>query len=546
MAFYLRLFGLLGLVVLLAGCEDPNAGDFGRCTRGDCDGPSSPDGDDDDGEDGPWPDILGLDADGEAADVMFIGEAAEDRAGVSVVSLDDIDGDSTGELVVAAYLNDRSAELSGEPLDQAGGRVYVFLGGNLDLEADGTTSLGSADTIISSEIPNGYLGWQLANVDDLDGDGIDDLGISLHKAQGEESVFIFTGAQIAGGGELLLEDAFARIVNDGDIAETDLGQGFAGIGDVDGDGVADLAIGAPRIQPDGGEYEQGRIWIVPGSQVQGGGEMTVQSIALTTITGDFPSTRLGDFISPIGDIDGNGINDVAFGLPRWTNDDIQVNGAVYVFLDTSLTSGEELMAEEADSFITGSVADGRLGTSMAGVGDLDGDGFGEFVLGASTRVGANAAGPGSVYMFRGAGSLPSTMVADDADLVIEGTATEVLGHAMSGGLDIDFDGLGDLVVTAPNMTNGVSGAGGAYLFTGATLLGGMEDGIIGTGFAAAQFAGTQGNQSLGTSVAMVPDINGDRFDEILLGSQDFSPEGMFTAGAAYLILSRYTGPGEGN
>ncbi len=543
MAFFLRFAGLLGLVVLLTGCEDPNLGDFIRC-----EGCVEPSGDDDD-EESVWPALLGLDEEGESADVLFVGESADDRAGRSIAGFKDLDGDSRGEIVISSYKNDRSAELTDDPLNADGGRVYVFLSGSLDLEGEGTTSLADADTIISSEIPDGQFGRRMVNAGDINGDGLSDLAIGLHGAGGQEALYIFSGAQLVEGGELLLEDAFLRIWDDQTIANTELGMGFAALGNIDGDQYADLAIGGPRLDRDGETTggEHGRVWIVPGSEIWDGGDLSVQAVATTTITGDFPSERLGEFLDPVGDVDGTGLTDLVLGLPLRTPPGESVLGQAYLFLDSALTSGDELNADEADTIFTGTVTDGRFGRSVASVGDLDGDGFGEFLISAPTRVRETQANPGAgtVYLFRGSESPPSMMDADDADLEIVGSNSEAFGYAMSGGLDVDLDGLGDVVITANNLANVVTGAGGAYLFTGATLLGSIEDGLLGPSAAAAHFAGTQGNQQLGESVALIPDVNGDRFDEILFGSQGLDVDGGADTGGAYLVLSRYEGPGEG-
>jgi hypothetical protein len=398
---------------------------------------------------------IGAGAAPHAQELVFVVEGGSAGAafGTSLALLPDVDGDGRLDLLVGAPF----AALAAGPLDGGfQGRASVHSGadGALLLEAHGQQA---------SEL----YGWSVASPGDVDHDGIADLAVGAPNWDGWRGrVQVLSGAS----GALLLQAA-------GDSAGDRFGWSLAAAGDLDGDGVPDLAVGAfddSQPLPGSGSVRVlslasgatllelgglqahdhlGASLAAPGdadldgvpdlaaggvlidAQHEDTGGVSVRSGAtgaeLWLVTGTYEGEAFGHALAVPGDVDGDGVADLLVGAPLV--DSFGTDGGRAVLL--SGASGGELLA------LPPPFAFGQFGSSVSGAGDVDGDGVPDLACGAPLAGDPALAGPGAVAVFSGAGG---ALLCN-----WEGTGTlSGFGAALAAG-DVDDDGALDLLVGAP-------------------------------------------------------------------------------------------------
>ena len=206
-------------------------------------------------------------------------------------------------------------------------------------------------------------------------------------------------------------------------------------------------------------------------------------------------------MASLPDVNGDGENDILLGAPG-------VGGAGAAGLFLCPLQGA-LGLDDADRSYLGEEDDDALGV-VSSAGDCDGDGYGDFLLGAPDAGDASDT-RGVVYLFLGASSPAATVLSYEA--TIQGHYSgERLGHAIAGIGDFDADGRDDLLLGAPGRDWPEADAGGAYLFYGAV------SGELDSGDADATLEGPAPGSAAGTALAAPGDINQDGFDDLLLGA----------------------------
>jgi hypothetical protein len=294
---------------------------------------------------------------------------------------------------------------------------------------------------------------------------------------------------------------FSRYSSSSTFGGLGVGSAAAALGDLDGDGNEEVAIGAP--DNDGGWG--GAVFVrsdVPITSYLWGGDIWLAEAS---------SDLAGFSVAGGNDLDGDGLGDLAIGAPGRTG----LAGAVYV----TYTPGSGYVSlSTADLRIDGETAS-YLGSSVAISSDMDGDGRGELLMGAREYSG----GTGRAYIAYGGSSLS---LAVDADVFIDGSAAgDYLGSAVCGPGDVDVDGGADLLVGA----YGTAGGGAAYLFTG-TLTGALT-----TADAAAVLAPAAGTALFGSALLCPGDLDGDGASDLVVGAPADATAGA-GAGAIYLFL----------
>jgi len=394
----------------------------------------------------------GGDLEADDADAVFVGAVAQDEVGFSVAFAGDLDSDGYDDVVIGADRVDGAAS------DQ--GAVYVFSGSSIS--AGTSYGMDEASVVIEGDSPTEFLGYDVARVGDLDGDLVPDLAVSATYGDTSGSragdVYIFLAANLPSSGTLTVADA------DHIIAAETLGDRCcrmaAQAGDLDGDGLADLMLGAW-----GYNGQEGAAFIVFGASLADETTMMLSSADLI-LTGESRYDYAGFTIESAGDVDGDGVSDLLVGA-YYNSDVSRYAGKAYLWL------GSSLLSAATGPGATVSLADGELafrgegefnyaGVGLVGLGDLDGDGLGEVAIGASGWGSYNA---GRMYLFRGS-SLLTTGVLDlaDADFVLTGEDRDAAGYWLGRVGDIDGDGRDEVAVSAPSSSEGGASSGGLYLF----------------------------------------------------------------------------------
>ncbi len=486
------------------------------------------------------------------------GNAPSARFGASVSSAGDVNGDGYDDVVVGApgYQN-------------SNGAVFLFLGGPSGISSGGPAT---AAKTLQGFLLGARFGTSVSAAGDVSGDGFADVVIGAPDfANGV--VFFFFGHQ----SQLLFDSGLLHV---GDDFSLRVGQSVAGAGDVNGDGYADVVVGAAlgsttllvgepgglswwadypgpgmplTVSSAGDANGDGFSDVIFGGanfiRVYSGGPSGLTPGALVTGTAGIDFAKA---FASAGDVNGDGFADVIVGAPLFANGQSQ-EGAAFVFLGrtTGISGGSESVA---DARVESNVTSARAGTSVANVGDLNGDGFSEIALGAPLFA-SGEVGEGAVFVFSGGGRAIASGPATAAQRMIEGTGPFEqfdlrLGTTVASAGDVNGDGYNDVILGAPGYDvappldlirdgaaflfhGGPAGPTGWSLPTAQTRLTGGEDG---SGFALVQ--------RFGYGVASAGDVNGDGFGDVVVSAPSYF-NGLVQQGAALVFHGSAVGIASG-
>ena len=376
------------------------------------------------------------------ADVLLTGTFRDDRAGYRVAG-GDANGDGVGDLLVSSWKADTS--------EQDAGVTYLLLGplsGAVDLHRD-------ADGMAWGEGARDSSGEHLA-LGDLTGDGLDDAVIAATRHDGGANnagaIYILHGPLTSSAS---LAEAEVRLY--GEDANDFAGSNVDVVGDFDGDGVADLLVGA--IHQDSAAADSGTAYVLSGPISSG----TTLADASARLMGENADDYASYSAQGMGDVTGDGLDDVLIGAPGrdWS---IRSEGAAY--LVAGGTTGDLSLANAHATF-RGEQASDQAGQVSGRAGDVDGDGTADLLI-ASPKQGAAGDDAGAIWVLFGPATGVTELSTQPGKWVGE-SAQDLAGWSVAGGGDLDGDGLADVAVGAYHHAGRGTDAGAAYVLFGATL-----------------------------------------------------------------------------
>ncbi len=365
-------------------------------------------------------------------------------------------------------------------------------------------------------------------------------------------------------------DGSEGVVIDGIDTLDQLGRSVTSIGDINGDGIADVVISAPVA--DVGSLTHGQVYVIFGQDTATAGGFpasfdltTLNGVNGFTITGEGINTDFGFSVDSAGDVNGDGIGDLIIGQPSGTTFN-RPGRAVVVLGKQTFDPGGVLVDPFSavidlntttfvgtDGFeILGDDDDDSFGESVGAAGDINNDGFGDLLIGAPDADPGGLSQAGEAYAIFGnatgfGGSLDLSMTALNGSngFVINGlNGGDFLGTSVSGAGDIDGDMIDDIIVGAHRAFAGGVRAGQAYVIYGKDVPGG--DSFAASITPATDLIGSNGfkidggvvDDELGYAVAAAGDLNGDGRDDVAVGARLATAGGVSQAGQTYVVFGR--------
>ena len=497
---------------------------------------------------------------------LFSGIDLRDASGYSVSSAGDVNGDGYDDLIIGAYGADPNGVDSGE--------TYVVYGGENAPGTDGVLALsaldGTSGFILTGIDPADASGASVSSAGDVNGDGYDDLIIGAYGADpngdGSGETYVVYGGASAPGTDGVLALSALDGANGFTLTGIDpddvSGASVSSAGDVNGDGYDDLIIGARRADPNGDR--SGETYVVYGGASAPGanGVLDLSDAEALGGTNGFTLNGIdrgdvsGYSVSSAGDVNGDGYDDLIIGA-RGADPNGARSGETYVVYGGTSAPGTDgvldLSALDGTNgfTLTGMDADDRSGRSVSSAGDVNGDGYDDLIIGAH-RADPNGANSGETYVVYGGANAPGT----DGVLALsalDGTNGFTLtgidpddesGRSVSSAGDVNGDGYDDLIIGARfGDPDGKSDAGETYVVYGGARAPGT-DGVLALsaldGTNGLTLTGVDPGDRSGVSVSSAGDVNGDGFDDLIIGAPGAEPNGT-RSGETYVVYGGATG-----
>jgi len=429
--------------------------------------------------------------------------------GNSVASAGDVNSDGYSDVVIGAYMWDEIPSFTND------GKCYVYHGSAVGLSASPVNILDGTNE------NNANLGIGVACAGDVNGDGYSDIiagapGLDDGANFDEGKAFIYFGS--AGGASavpgITLDDA------------NQLGAAFgcsvASAGDVNGDGFSDVIVGA-NIYDDSNTNE-GVAFIYYGNAA---GTMTIPVCMLDDANQD--DAAFGSSVAPAGDVNGDGYSDVIIGAYYYADGANVQEGRAFVYHGSAagLSASPNNMPDDADQ------AGANFGVSVAGAGDINGDGYSDVIIGAWRYDDGASTDEGKAFVYHGSAtglSATPNSTPDDAD-----QAGAFFGETVAGAGDVNGDGYSDIIIGADNYDDaGNNNEGRAFVYHGSPA------GLSATPNSTPD-DGDQANIFFGVSVACAGDVNGDGYSDIIVGAIGYLDGANANEGRAFVYHGSATG-----
>lgn len=387
------------------------------------------------------------------ADASFLGERDRAMAGGAIAGAGDVNGDHIDDILIGAPTD-------GEAGDKAG-QVYLIFGKQSGWAMD--TSLSQADASFLGENPGDKAGFAVSGVGDTNGDGLDDLLIdaSQNSDSGYQAgqVYLVLGKESGWATDTSLSQADASFLS----AQVRGRMEAVAGGDVNGDGLADLLIGAWRLNTIAANC--GEVFVILGKE-SGWAMRTPLVDSDASFTGELLGNWAGYSVASAGDVNGDGLADILIGAP---GDDDHGRQAGEAYLVLGKTSGWAMgtSLSQADASFRPEWTYNRIGTTVSGAGDVNQDGLDDFIINAVIDD-QGGMGAGRVYLILGqtSGWAQNTELVDAPVTFWGEEGGDHAGTSLASLGDVNSDGFADILIGAPDNDAGGEDAGRAYLLLG--------------------------------------------------------------------------------
>lgn len=426
----------------------------------------------------------------------------------------DVNGDGYSDIIIGSrmYTNGQTNE----------GKAYVYQGSPAGLGSTNVWAVRGSQT-------GGQFAYCISYAGDVNGDGYSDVVVAApyfdNGLTDEGMIWVYLGS--ANG---LLSTAYWSAESNN--AGAAFGLSVAGAGDVDGNGYADIIVGAPYYSNDW--YQEGAAFVWLGS-ASGFGATGTPANADWYAEGDQASSRFGTSVASAGNVNWvpsiMGYSDIIIGAPLYDHGQTD-EGMAFMWHGSATGLGATGTLANADWTAENNMAGSQFGYAVAGAGDVNNDGHSDVIVGCPLYTNGQA-GEGAVYEYNGGSSMTSGTSYDwRAEINVGGS---LLGEYLSTAGDVNGDRYSDIIVGAYGYANGQSGEGGAFVWHGSST-------GLSTGGYDWKAESDQAGASFGDAVSTAGDVNGDGYSDVIVGAYLYS-NGQTSEGKLFAWYGSATGLG---
>jgi hypothetical protein len=415
---------------------------------------------------------------GLSAAANWTGESNQNDSwyGWSVSSAGDVNGDSYSDVIVGAYLFDNGQN------DE--GKVFLYYGSDAGLSSTPAWTC-------ESNSAGAQFGYSVSTAGDINGDGYSDLVVGANTyLTSVGRAYFFHGSSTGPG-------ALWNYSITGDAVNCNYANSVASAGDVNGDGYSDVIIGASNAEQGLGNDNEGIVYIYHG------GASGLNTSPAYTVEGNQANAGLGYSVASAGDVNGDGYSDIIAGANTFDNGQNDEGRALVYYGSVTGISGSQTVLEINS-------LGAQFGFSVAGAGDINGDGYSDVIVGAPYN-GNGETQEGGAFVYLGSSSGLSTVSSWSAE---SNQSLSNFGISVASAGDVNGDGYSDAVVGALNYDNGQTDEGRAYVYHGSSI------GLSSTANWTAE--SNLPSSKFGASVSSAGDVNGDGYSDLIVGAYRFT------------------------